>query len=125
MGKEEDQRRHDDLTVRVAGLAYSVTEASLSKDFGECGEIHRLKLSRDADGNPRGRAFIEFTTSEAVEKALLFHEKEYAGRTVYVRKADDDSKGKGKAKGTNSSGRDADRRQEGQASDKHAKEVKE
>merc|ERR1712060_994779 len=94
------------------------------------GEIQKLKLSRDEDGKSRGRAFIEFTTAEAVEKALLFHEKEYAGRTVYVRKADDDSKGKsgkgkGKATGKNGSGRDADRRQEGQASDKHAKEVKE
>merc|ERR1712187_832362 len=120
-------------------------------DFGACGRIQRLKLSRDSDGNPRGRAFIEFTTSEAVEKALLFHEKEYAGRTVYVRKAGDDSfkgksgkgkgkdkgkqgkKGKGKSKGKGKdnakgkvgSGKSADSRQEGQASEKQIKEVKE
>merc|ERR1712176_1313980 len=68
--KGKGKSRNDELTVVVKSLSFDVEEAVLRKDFEECGEIERLSLLKNDDGNVKGIAFIQFKSSEAIEKAL-------------------------------------------------------
>merc|ERR1712129_248616 len=96
----------DANTVFIGGLPFSVEEEALKKDFAECGEIESLRLPMNDEGRPRGIAFIKYKEEKGVEEALKFHETEYGGRTISVRKAGD-SKGKGKdGKGKDGKGKD-------------------
>merc|ERR1712217_995284 len=92
-GEKGKSKGNNELTAFVRGLAWSLTEEVIKKDFLECGEIERLRLPLNEEGKPKGIAFIEFKTKEGFEKALEFNEQEYGGRTIYVSKADG---GKGK-----------------------------
>merc|ERR1712151_1035712 len=88
-------------TVCVKGLSFETDEATLRKDFAECGEIEQLRALKNEEGGFRGIAFIEFKTKEGFEAALKFNEDTYGGRTIYVSKAGEgkgDGKGKGKGK---------------------------
>jgi len=87
----------------IGGLPFSATEEALKKDFGECGEIVNLRMPLNDEGNARGIAFMEFKDQEAVDKALKFHETDYGGRTLTVKKSGEGKgekgdKGKGKGK---------------------------
>merc|ERR1740129_1533330 len=48
------------------------------------------------EGKPKGIAFIKYSSEEAVTKALEFHETDYGGRFISVRKAGEGKGGKGK-----------------------------
>merc|ERR1711972_262388 len=94
---------NQEQTVCVKGLSFETDEATLRKDFAECGEIEQLRALKNEEGGFRGIAFIEFKTKEGFEAALKFNEDTYGGRTIYVSKAgeggngkDKDGKGKGK-----------------------------
>merc|ERR1719188_1315262 len=66
------------------------------------------------EGRPRGIAFITFKDEAAVEAALKFHETDYGGRTISVRKAGDRPKGKGKdGKGKDGKGKDKGKKGKG------------
>merc|ERR1712050_160960 len=97
-GKDGKSERDNDFTVFVRGLPFSVEEAALNKDFTECGEIERLNLPKNEEGNPKGIAFIKFKNQEGVDAALKFDNTEYGGRTINVSKAGEGGKGKGKGK---------------------------
>merc|ERR1712226_233844 len=60
-GKNRDE---DGLTAFVRGLPWAVDEATLRKDFAECGTITRLSLPLNDEGKPRGIAFISYETKE-------------------------------------------------------------
>jgi RNA recognition motif-containing protein len=96
-----------EFEVFVGGLPFTTTEEVLKKDFAECGEIVRFAMPLNDEGNIRGIAFIEYANMEAVEKALKFHETEYGGRYISVRKSGDNSgkDGKGKGKGKDGKGK--------------------
>merc|ERR1712032_1554150 len=79
----------EDLTVFVGGLPFSCEEATLRKDFAECGEIERLNMPKNDEGRPKGIAFITLTTDAGVEAALKYNETDYGGRTLRVNKAGD------------------------------------
>merc|ERR1740121_1610701 len=98
-GKGESKGREgDEMTVFVNGLPFSTEEATLRKHFEECGEIERLNMPLNDEGNlqcpskkhllgnARGFAFITYKTKEGVEKALKFDGEEYSGRTLKVNK---------------------------------------
>merc|ERR1712187_582144 len=83
-----------------------VEEAALTKDFTECGEIERLNLPKNEEGNVKGIAFIKFKTQEGFDAALKFDDTEYGGRTINVSKAGEGGKGKdGKGKGKDGKGK--------------------
>jgi len=85
------------------GLSFETEEATLKKDFEECGEIVRCKMPLNDEGKCKGIAFIEFKTKDGFDAALKFNEDTYGGRTIYVSKAGegkgDGKKGKDKSKG--------------------------
>merc|ERR1712217_389875 len=95
-GKDGKSERDNEFTVFVRGLPFSVEEAALTKDFIECGEIERLNLPKNEEGNVKGIAFIKFKTQEGFDAALKFDNTEYGGRTINVSKAGEGGKGKGK-----------------------------
>merc|ERR1711920_498432 len=76
----------DSNTVFIGGLPFSVEEEALKKDFAECGEIESLRLPMNDEGRPRGIAFVKYKDEKGVEEALKFHETDYGGRTISVRK---------------------------------------
>lgn len=100
--------RNDALTVKISCLSWDLSEETVKKDFGECGELTRCVMPKNEEGKPKGFAFIEFKDEEGVKKALEFNEQEYAGRTIYVMKAEEaGAKGKGKdGKGKDGKGKD-------------------
>jgi len=94
-GKGKD--RNDDLTVKVTGLSWELSQETVEKDFKECGEVTRVFMPKNEEGKPKGFAFIEYKDEAGVKKALEFNEQEYSGRTIYVCMAEEAaSKGKGK-----------------------------
>merc|ERR1719265_1915946 len=108
-GKGKDGGKgNNELTAFVGGLAWSVDEEMLKKDFGECGEIVKIRMPLNDEGKSKGIAFIEFSTQEGLEKALKFDGDDYAGRTLKVNKAGDKPAGDGKGKGKDGKGKGKD-----------------
>merc|ERR1719221_2255282 len=60
-----------------------------------------MRLPMNDEGKPRGIAFIKYKDEKGVEEALKFHETDYGGRNISVRKA-----GEGKGKGKDGKGKD-------------------
>lgn len=73
----------DELTVRVGGLSLTCTEEALHKEFSKCGEIASLKVP--GKKKSRGIAFITYTSTEDVEKALKLNASDYEGCTLRVK----------------------------------------
>merc|ERR1712187_1031356 len=95
--------------------------------MGECGEIERLSLLKNDEGNIKGIAFIQFKSSDAIEKALKYDSQEYGGRTIYVSKAGDGGKGgkDGKdGKGKGKDGKDKGKGKKGKSKGKLSSENK-
>jgi len=95
------------LRLFVGGLAWTVTQETLQKDFSECGEIADCHLLMDKEtGNSRGIAFITFKDEAGVQAALKYDGEDYAGRSINVAISNrEGSKGKGKGKGKDSKGK--------------------
>merc|ERR1711933_315875 len=103
----KDGERNNELTVFVRGLPFSAEEATITKDFTECGEIENLKLPLNEEGKPRGICFIRFKTQEGMDAALKFDNTDYGGRTINVSKAGEGGKGKdAKGMGKDGNGKD-------------------
>lgn len=73
------------LTVFVGCISFKCSEATLWKDFSECGEIQDLNMPLTKDGRPGGFAFITFKTREGVVEALKYNGDEYGGRKLVVK----------------------------------------
>ena len=72
-------------TVFVGRLAWSVNNDLLAQEFARCGEVESANVQMDRDsGKSRGFGYVRFTTSEAVEKALLMNGHEIDGRAVNI-----------------------------------------
>merc|ERR1712216_740075 len=80
----------------MGGLPFAATEESLTKDFGECGEIVSLRMPLNEEGACKGFAFIKYASKEGMDKALAFNETDYGGRTIYCSDAAIKPEGKGK-----------------------------
>ncbi|CAE8657643.1 unnamed protein product [Polarella glacialis] len=104
----------------VGGIAWTVDEAQLRKDFGECGEVVDIHLLMDKEkGDSRGICFVTMSDQAGYDNALAFDGEEYAGRKLNVSKANStggkdgkgkgkDGKGKGKGKGKKGPGEKPD-----------------
>lgn len=69
----------------VGNFPFSVDEAQLREQFESYGEIEDLNLITDRDtGQPKGFAFITFTTQHAAESALELNGKNLGGRPLRV-----------------------------------------
>ena len=72
-------------TIFVGRLSWFVDNDWLAQEFAHCGEVESANVQMDYDsGKSRGFGYVQFTTSEAVEKALLMDGQEIDGRAVKI-----------------------------------------
>jgi len=91
--KPERQERHEraprqshsnESTIFIGGLSYQSTQDSVSKFFGQCGNITAVRVATDQEGKVRGFAHVEFDSSEAVQEALKLSGSELDGRKIRI-----------------------------------------
>lgn len=74
--------------VFVKNLDESVDDAELRKVFEPFGTVTSLVVQRDAEGKSRGFGFVNFEDHDAAAKAVdEMHDKEIAGKKVFVSRA--------------------------------------
>lgn len=67
----------------VGGVSWVTTEEILKEHFSKYGTVASTVIARDRNtGSPRGFAFVSFTDSSAVAKALEEETHNILGRTV-------------------------------------------
>jgi cold-inducible RNA-binding protein len=90
----------------VGNLAFHVTEDLLRQYVGQSGEVRSVDLILDrVSGRPRGFAFVEMATSESMQKAISdLDGKDFEGRTLNVKVAEDRRAGGGPRGGGGSRG---------------------
>lgn len=72
-------------TIFVGRLSWSIDNDRLAQEFASCGEVESATVQTDREtGKSRGFGYVRFTTSEAVEKALLLNGTEIDGRAVNI-----------------------------------------
>jgi len=98
--------RDDETTVFVGGLSYDTEQETLTKDFGECGEIKTIRMLKNDEGAFKGIAFIVFKDESGVKEALKYDGDQYGGRTLRVSRASSNGKGKD-GKGKDGKGKDS------------------
>ncbi len=95
-GREPTQKQDGCVTVFVGNLAWDVDEDTLRQVFGECGEITSVRFATDREsGEFKGFGHIEFTETEATDKALAMAGTDILGRQVRVDYANDKKAGGG------------------------------
>lgn len=74
--------------IYVGNLPYSVDNDELKKIFSDAGTVTDTAIPLRFDGKPKGFAFVEFDSKEAMDKAIeMFNEKEVGGRVLRVSEA--------------------------------------
>lgn len=75
----------------VGNLAFHVTEDLLKQHMSQCGEVRSVDLIIDRiTGRPRGFAFVEMATPEAMQKAMAdLDGRDLEGRTLNVKVAEE------------------------------------
>lgn len=86
--KQNDSKSDTDdlLTVFVSNLDFSVDDDKLRAVFSQFGEIADIRLVRNYKGLSKGFAYIQFSTIQAVRKALANDrmKMEEGGRPVFI-----------------------------------------
>jgi nucleolin len=83
--KLDEDAPEESKTIFVGRLSWSVDNDRLAQEFAHCGEVESANVQMDRDsGRSRGFGYVRFTTSEAVEKALLMNGQEIDGRAVNI-----------------------------------------
>ena len=74
----------------VGNLAFHVTEDLLKQYVAQCGEVRSVDLILDrVSGRPRGFAFVEMATPDAMQKAISnLDGKDFEGRPLTVKVAE-------------------------------------
>ena len=75
----------DETSIYVGQVDYEATPEELQALFQSCGTINRVTIMCDRyTGQPKGFAYIEFSSVDAVESAVLLNETEFRGRALKV-----------------------------------------
>ena len=78
----------DDRKLFVGGLPQDAKENDIKEHFGQFGTIEGVNLKTDAStGRSRGFAFVVFTDTDGVEKAVAAESHNIKGKDVAVKKA--------------------------------------
>lgn len=87
-GTKQFQKSQDDTesrTVFVANIHFAATKETVMAHFVQCGDIERIVMLTDgATGLPKGSAYIEFNSKDAVDKALALNESSFYSRPLKV-----------------------------------------
>lgn len=68
----------------LSQVDYATTPEELQMHFEQCGTVNRVTILTDAEGNPKGFAYLEFLEPEAVANALSQNGSELRGRQIKV-----------------------------------------
>jgi len=80
-----ESREKEVFCVFVGGLRSHVDEDQIWADFGECGKVKDVVLSRwPEDNTSKGMAFITFAAKAAMDKCLEWHDSHYEGARIRV-----------------------------------------
>lgn len=74
-------------TVFVNNLSFSTSEADVRSRFEQYGEIVEVTIVRNNHGKSRGFGYVEFSTEEAAEAALVENGKMLDNRKMEVKKS--------------------------------------
>jgi RNA recognition motif-containing protein len=79
----------------VGNLPFHATDDLISQRMAQCGEVRGVDLILDrVTGRPRGFAFVEMATTEGMQRALAeLDGKDFEGRSLTVRVAEERSSG--------------------------------
>eukprot|EP00569_Conticribra_weissflogii_P014848 CAMPEP_0171406750 /NCGR_PEP_ID=MMETSP0880-20121228/18390_1 /TAXON_ID=67004 /ORGANISM="Thalassiosira weissflogii, Strain CCMP1336" /LENGTH=111 /DNA_ID=CAMNT_0011922523 /DNA_START=110 /DNA_END=442 /DNA_ORIENTATION=+ len=78
----------DAAKIFVGGLSWQTTEETLRYHFEQYGEVSSVEVMRDRNtGDPRGFAFVVFTSDETVELILNSGPHEINHKVVDVKRA--------------------------------------
>jgi polyadenylate-binding protein 2 len=81
----KDKETVDSLSIYVGQVDYSATAEELVAHFEPCGAIERVTINCDKfTGRPKGFAYLEFQTEEAVVNALKLDGSTFKNRTLKV-----------------------------------------
>ncbi|GMF19351.1 unnamed protein product [Phytophthora lilii] len=73
----------DDTSIYIGQVDYGSTPEELQALFQSCGTINRVTILCDKfTGQPKGYAYIEFASRDAVESALLLNDTMFRGRQL-------------------------------------------
>jgi RNA recognition motif-containing protein len=83
--------------IFCANIPYRVTELELSDCFGQYGAVEKVWIVRDRDTKQsRGFAFVEMSDDSAAQMAIAdLNGREWDGRIIRVREADDRNRATG------------------------------
>jgi RNA recognition motif-containing protein len=72
--------------VYICNLPSSVTEGDLKAIGEQVGVVEKATVIHDADGRPKGNAFITYSSLDAASRACeILHNLDIAGRQIKVR----------------------------------------
>lgn len=75
----------DEQSIYIGQVDYGSTPEELQALFQSCGTINRVTILCDKfTGQPKGYAYIEFASRDAVESALLLNDTMFRGRQLKV-----------------------------------------
>ncbi len=79
--------------IFIGNLSFNTSESELTDLFGSIGQVAEVAIPTDRDsGRPRGFAFVTFETQHDAQKALSIDGKEFGGRNIAVKMAEDKSR---------------------------------
>lgn len=75
----------DNLSIYVGQVDYSAKPEELLAHFEPCGQVERITINCDKfTGRPKGFAYLEFQTEDAVQNAVKLDGSSFKGRTLKV-----------------------------------------
>lgn len=75
----------DTRSIYVGNVDYGATPEELQAHFASCGSINRITIVCDKwTGAPKGFAYIEFSSDEAVQLAMALDGSTFRGRQIKV-----------------------------------------
>ncbi|VDL18673.1 unnamed protein product [Hymenolepis diminuta] len=82
---EEDKAEVDLRSIYVGNVDYASTADELEAHFRCCGAINRVTIQCDRyTGQPKGFAYIEFESADAIEAAVALDDSTFRGRPIKV-----------------------------------------
>lgn len=75
----------DVASIYVGNVDYSTKPQELQTFFSSCGAVERVTiLTNKWTGHPKGYAYVQFRSAEAVANAVLLNESEFKGRQLII-----------------------------------------
>jgi len=75
----------DLASIYVGNVDYSTRPEELQAFFSSCGAVQRVTIMTNKfTGQPKGYAYVQFRSAEAVANAVLIHDSEFKGRRLKI-----------------------------------------